>query len=143
LADFYTIQRTLNSRLSTLPNLPKWARENLDLETEETEVYIRSTLIPGITKYPNIGENGFKVEFGIFEVQVKAIRQTGWGSYSNIVDDILDHFPRNLRLESDPDTGDESITIHILKSHALPGYFDKNGRYSIPVHIRYDTYILM
>jgi hypothetical protein len=143
MANFHDIQQTLNMRLSTLSGLPTWNRENLDLNPDEDEIFITSALVPAQTRFPNIGENGFKVEFGTFEIQVKAIRENGWGQYSNLVDDILDHFPRNLRLTSDADTDENEITIHILKSYALSGYFDSNGRYSIPIHVRYETYILI
>ncbi|MCB5279679.1 MAG: DUF4128 domain-containing protein [Candidatus Cloacimonetes bacterium] len=139
---FTAIQQTLNSRLATLPNRPIWQRENLDLDPDETEIYIKSELIPAQTDYPNIGTNGFEIERGTFAVYVKAVRQTGWGPYSNLVDDILEHFPRNLELTSNADSGQE-ITIDIRRSYALNGFFDANGRYTIPIHIRYETYNLM
>ena len=139
---FTAIQQTLNTRLSLLTGLPSWQRENLELNPDEDEIYIKSELIPAQTDYPNIGTNGFEVEHGTFAVYVKAVRQTGWGRYSNLVDDILEHFPRNLELTSDADSGQE-ITIDIRRSYALAGYFDANGRYTIPIHIRYETYNLM
>lgn len=139
---FTAIQQVLNSRLATLSGLPTWQRENLDLNPDEDEIFIKSELIPAQTGYPNVGINGFEVETGTFAILVKAVRQTGWGIYSNLVDDILEHFPRNLQLTSDADTGEE-ITIDIKKSYALPAYFDSNGRYTIPIHIRYETYNLM
>jgi hypothetical protein len=143
MSNLSDIQQILNSRLATLPNLPSWDRENLFIDPDETEIFIRSKLIPAQTNFPNIGENGFKVESGTFEVQVKAVRQTGWGIYSNLVDSILEHFPRNLRLTNDADSGETEIKIIITKSYPLEGYFDSNGRYSIPIHIRYETYILI
>lgn len=139
---FTAIQQTLNTRLSLLTGIPSWQRENLELNPDEDEIYIKSELIPAQTDYPNIGTNGFEVERGTFAVYVKAVRQTGWGQYSNLVDDILEHFPRNLELTSDADSGQE-ITIDIRRSYALPGFFDVNGRYTIPIHIRYETYNLM
>lgn len=143
MSNFSDIQQVFNTRLSTLSGLPLWQRENLNLDPDEDEVYIKSKLLPAQTNFPNIGSNGFRVESGTFEIQVKSVRNTGWGIYSNLVDDILEHFPRNLRLTSDPDSGETEITVHILKSYPLEGYFDSNGRYSIPIHIRYDTYILI
>jgi len=143
MSNFSDIQQTFNVKLSELSNLPTWQRENLGADPDENEIFIKSKLIPAMTRFPNIGENGFRVESGTFEVQIKAIRDTGWGQYSNLVDDILEHFPRNLRLTSDPDSGETEITIHILKSYALSGYFDSNGRYSIPIHIRYEIYVLI
>jgi hypothetical protein len=143
MSNFHDIQQTLNVHLSTLSGLPTWKRENLDLDPDEDEIFITSALVPAQTRYPNIGENGFKVESGTFAIQVKAVRESGWGQYSNLVDDILDHFPRNLVLTSDPDSGEDEIKIKIYKSYALSGYFDSNGRYSIPIHIRYETYILI
>ena len=143
MSNTFDIQQVFNTRLSTLPSLPAWDRENLSIDPDETEIFIRSKLIPAQTNFPNIGENGFRVESGTFEVQVKAARQTGWGVYSNLVDDILEHFPRNLRLTSDPDSGFTEITVLIKKSYSIEGYFDSNGRYSIPIHIRYETYILI
>lgn len=140
---FTAIQQVMNSRLATLSGLPSWQRENLDLDPDEDEIYIKSELIPAQTNYPNIGTNGFEVESGTFAILVKAVRQTGWGIYSNLVDDILEHFPRNLELTSDPDSGETQIIVDIRKSYALSGYFDANGRYTIPIHIRYETYNLM
>lgn len=142
MSNFSDIQQVFNTRLATLSGLPSWDRENLVIDPDEDEIFIRSKLIPAQTNFPNIGENGFRVEAGTFEIQVKAVRQTGWGIYSNLVDDILDHFPRNLRLTSDADSGETEITITIIKSYPLEGYFDSNGRYSVPIHIRYNTYIL-
>jgi hypothetical protein len=143
MANYFEIQQTFNAYLATMPNLPEWERENLILDPEENEIFIKTELIPARTTWPNIGEKGFKVESGIFEVQVKAVRQKGWGQFSNLVDDILDYFPRGLRLASDPDSGNDPISILILRSYANAGYFDSNGRYSIPVHVRYETYILI
>jgi hypothetical protein len=143
MSNFSDIQQILNSRLAVLPELPLWDRENLFIDPDETKIFIRSKLLPAQTNFPNIGENGFRVESGTFEIQVKAVRQTGWGIYSNLVDDILNHFPRNLRLTSDPDTGESEIKVTVTKSYPLEGYYDSNGRYSIPIHIRYNTYILI
>lgn len=143
MSNMIDIQQVFNSRLSVLPELPSWDRENLGIDPDEDEIFIRSKLIPAQPNFPNIGENGFRVESGTFEIQIKAVRQTGWGIYSNLVDDILNHFPRNLRLTSDVDSGETEITILIEKSYPLEGYYDSNGRYSIPIHIRYNTYILI
>lgn len=143
MSNFKDIQQVFNSRLATLSNLPEWKRENLGLDPDETEIYITSKLLPAQTDFPNIGLNGFRVESGTFEIQVKAVRNTSWGEYSNLVDDILEHFPRNLILTSDPDSGEDEIKVQIMKSYPLSGYFDSNGRYSIPIHVRYDTYILI
>ena len=142
MSNFHNIQQVLNERLSSLTGLPSWRRENLALDPDEDEVYITSSLIPARTRFPNIGGSGFRVESGAFEVQVKAVRESGWGTYSNLVDDILEHFPRNLILTTAIDS-DTDLEVHIQKSYALPGYYDSNGRYSIPVHIRYETYILI
>lgn len=143
MANTHDIQEVFNVRLSSLSGIPAWERENLDIDPDENEIFIKSALIPAETDFPNIGTNGFRVESGTFEVQVKAIRQSGWGQYSNLVDDILEHFPRNLILTNDPDSGETEIKVYIRKSFARPGYFDSNGRYSIPIHIRYDSYILI
>jgi len=120
--------------------LPSWKRENLGLAPDEDEMYITSSLIPAITRFPNVGTNGFRVESGTFEVQVKSVRESGWGDYSDLVDDILEHFPRNLILTTAIDSTID-IKVKIFRSYALPSYFDSNGRYSIPIHIRYETYI--
>jgi len=136
------IQQVFNVKLSELSGLPSWKRENLGLAPDEDEMYITSSLIPAITRFPNVGTNGFRVESGTFEVQVKSVRESGWGDYSDLVDDILEHFPRNLILTATIDS-DTDLEVHISKSYELPGYYDSNGRYSIPVHIRYETYILI
>lgn len=140
---FTSIQQALNSRLATLTGIPSWQRENLAIDPDETEIFIKSELIPAQTDYPNIGESGFEVERGTFAIYVKAVREKGWGQYSNLVDDLLEHFPRNLSIYSDPDSPLEQIRVHIIKSYALSGFYDSNGRYTIPVHIRYDSYILI
>jgi len=140
---FTVIQQILNSRLATLSGLPAWERENKDFEAVEKNIYIKTQLIPAQTRYPNVGLNGFEVEAGTFAIYVKAVRQTGWGQYSNLVDDILEHFARNLTLTSDYDSGETPVNLRILKSYALAGVFDANGRYTIPIHIRYETYNLI
>ena len=140
---YYTaIQQVLNSRLALLPNRPAWERENLSLDPDENEVYIKSSIIPAQTEYPNIGTGGIEVEKGTFAILIKAVRYTSWGVHSNLADAILEHFPRNLILTSDPDSGETEIKIRIVKSYVLPGYYDSNGRYSVPIHIRYETYNL-
>ncbi|MBC8551003.1 MAG: hypothetical protein H8D23_15270 [Candidatus Brocadiales bacterium] len=143
MSNFSDIQQVFNVKLSSLTGLPLWKRENLNLDPDEDEVYITSKLLPAQTNFPNVGSNGFRVESGTFEIQVKAVRNTGWGTYSDLVDDILEHFPRNLYLTSSPDSGEDEIIVKVIKSYPLEGYFDSNGRYSIPVHIRYETYILI
>lgn len=140
MSNFSDIQQVFNVKLATLTGLPSWQRENLNLDPDEDEVYIKSKLLPAQTDFPNVGSSGFRVESGTFEIQVKAVRNTGWGVCADLVDDILDHFPRNLYLTSDPDSGEDEITVKVRKSYPLEGYFDSNGRYSIPIHIRYETY---
>jgi hypothetical protein len=142
MSNYSHIQQIFNVRLSSLTGLPSWKRENLALDPDEDEIFITSYLLPARTRFPNIGENGFRVESGTFEIQVKAVRESGWGIHSNLVDDILEHFPRNLRLTTAIDST-EDIVVHILRSYALGGYYDSNGRYSIPIHIRYETYVLI
>jgi hypothetical protein len=141
MSNFSDIQQVLNVRLAALSGIPKWKRENLDLNPDENEIFITSSLLPAETRFPNVGLSGFRVESGTFAILVKAVRYTGWGQYSNLVDDILQHFPRNLILTSDPDSGETEIKVHILKSYALSGYEDAQGRYTIPVHVRFDTYV--
>ena len=141
MSNFAEIQSTLNVHLSTLTGIPTWKRENLSVNPDEDEIYIASSLIPAETRFPNVGLNGFRVESGIFAILVKSVRYSGWGGYSTLVDDILEHFPRNLILTSDVDSGETEIKIHILRSYALSGYTDSEGRYTIPVHVRFDTYV--
>lgn len=137
---FAAIQQVLNTRLSTLSGIPSWQRENLDLDPDETEIFIKTALIPAQTDYPNVGTNGYEVETGTFAIYVKAVREEGWGAYSDLVDDILEHFPRGTYIDSDPDSGETQITVKIVKSYPLSGFYDSNGRYTIPIHVRYETY---
>jgi hypothetical protein len=135
------IQQLLNTRLSSLSGLPKWKRENSNLAVNEKELFIETFLLPAEPDYPNIGLEGFKVESGIFAINVKAVRGVGWGTHTNLIDSILNHFYRNLVLSS----GDtlERIRLRVLKSYAISGFTDMEGRYTVPVHVKYNSYVLI
>lgn len=142
MGNYSDIQQILNTRLSLMDSLNStnpilWKRENLDLTPDENEVYIESMLIPAETDYPNIGLSGFKVLAGTFAVHVKDVRYQGWGGFSSLVDEIIEHFYRNLVLTN----SDQTINVKILKTYPLSGFYDSDGRYTIPVHMRYDSYI--
>lgn len=137
MANYSLIQQTLNSYLSTMENLPDWKRENKSFTPKEEELFIESKLIPAETGYPNIGVNGFEVESGTFAIKVKTVRYQSWGSYSAVVDNLLNHFERNTELTDPNDT----LNVTITKSYALNGFDDSDGRYTIPVHVRYDSYV--
>lgn len=140
MSNYSAIQQLLNSQLSSMASImggTPWKRENLDIAPNENEIYIESELIPAETGYPNVGLIGFEHEFGTFAVYVKGVRYQGWGGYSDIVDEIIDHFPRNLILADSA----SSINLKILKAFALSGFTASDGRYTIPVYVRYDTYI--
>ena len=142
MGNYLDIQQIFDTRLSTLDSLNStnpilWKRENVDAKSEEREVYIESMLIPAETDYPNIGISGFKVLAGTFAIHVKAVRYRGWGGFSSLVDEIIEHFPRNLVLTN----SDQTINVKILKTYPMGGFYDSDGRYTIPVHIRYDSYI--
>ena len=142
MGNYSDIQQILNTHLSemdslTVSNPILWKRENLDLTPEENETYIESMVIPAETDYPNIGLSGFKVLAGTFAIHVKETRYQGWGNFSLLVDEIIEHFPRNLVLTN----GDGTINVKILKTYPMGGFYDSDGRYTIPVHIRYDSYI--
>lgn len=134
------IQQLLNSHLSSMASVAGgmlWKRENLDVTPKENEVYIESDLVPGETAYPNVGLSGFENNFGTFAIRVKAVRYQGWGGFSDVVNEIINHFPRNLVLSDTEATS--SVTI--LKTFALSGFTASDGRYTIPVHVRYDSYV--
>jgi hypothetical protein len=137
MANYAEIQSVLNEQLSAIPNLPMISYENLQIEPEDDDLYLRSYLIPANSQNPILGASAPTFESGTFAVLVYMVRDTGWKAGYDWVDTIVEQFKRGTVLTNSA----TSITVRIRKAYPVPGFYGENGRYVVPIHIEYFSYI--
>lgn len=137
MASYTEINGLLNERLAEMSNLPIWNRENQYIEPEGNDLYFETQLVPAASKNPFLGQDAPTYESGTFIVEVSLVTGSGWGYGYEWVDKIVEQFKRGTILTNSA----ESITVRIKKAYPVPGFHGDNGRYKIPIHIEYFTYV--
>ena len=159
MATTYTnIQAALNYHLSQMNDLPtvvQW--ENTTQTPPDDELYLRTFFLPAASDYPFIGADGQTYEHGIFQVDVLALKGSGWGNAYATVDDLVAYFYKDktitygtdylimngveITIQGDQVTmgGSGNVVIYIEKSYSMRGSIE-DDRYKVPVNINYFGY---
>jgi len=137
VANYTELNGLLNERLAELSNLPTWSRENQYIEPESDDLYFDTRLVPAEAQNPFLGADVPTYESGTFVVNVCLVRGRSWGYAYEWVDTIVEQFKRGTTLTN----SSEDITVRIRKAYPAPGFYGDNGRYIIPIHIEYFSYV--
>jgi hypothetical protein len=137
VANYTEINGLLNERLAELSDLPTWSRENQYIEPEDDDLYFETQLVPADSENPFLGKDVPTYESGTFIVKVSPVTGSGWGYAYEWVDKIVEQFKRGTILT----TSSEDITVRIRKAYPVPGFYGDKGRYKIPIHIEYFSYV--
>jgi len=137
VANYTEINGLLNERLAEIPDLPIWGRENQNISPEDDDLYLQSNLVPADSQNPFLGSIAPTYESGTFVVLVCLVKGRSWGFAYEWVDKIVEKFKRGTVLT----TSAEDITVRIKKSFPVSGFYGDNGRYIIPIHIEYFSYV--
>lgn len=131
MSTFFTdIQGALRTRLTTLPDLPAVAWENVDFKGGANDLYFRVTGLPSETTQACLGDDGLDLHLGIFQVDVFVPDGKG---RTNWPDAIADHFKRGTRLTQNETT--VTITSASIEAALKDDHF-----YIVPVSIAYRAY---
>ena len=137
MANYTEINGLLNERLADLSGLPTWSRENQYIEPEVDELYFETQLVPADSENPFLGQDVPTYESGTFIVKVSPVTGNGWGYAYEWVDTIVEQFKRGTTLTNSA----EGIIVRVRKAYPVPGFYGDNGRYKIPIHIEYFSYV--
>lgn len=137
MSSYTEIYGLLNERLAALDNLPKWSRENMYVEPADDELYLESFITPAESENPFLGSDVPTYESGTFIVNVCLVRGKSWGYGYEWVDKIVEQFKRGTILTNSA----ASITVKTKKAYPVAGFYGEGGRYVIPIHIEYYSYV--
>lgn len=135
-AVYSDIQSLLNDQLNSIPNLPAVVWENTLYTPDSDELYLEVFLFPSESQNRTIGTNAPTYESGIFQINVVGVRGHGWGTVYSWVDSLVNNFARGDVLTSSATT----IKLRINKAYPNPGFLNSEGRYVVPVDVRYFGY---
>lgn len=135
-AVYSDIQSLLNDQLNSVANLPAVVWENTLYTPDSDELYLEVFLIPSESQNRTIGINAPTYESGIFQINVVGVRGQGWGQAYYWVDTLVNNFARNTVLTN----SSVNINLKITKSYPNPGFWNSEGRYVVPVDVKYFGY---
>jgi hypothetical protein len=128
-----SIRAVLETRLSTMPNVPPIARDNVTYQQTPEVTHIRSQFIPTSRRPAVRGPNPQHRYQGLFILTVRAPERVGTGTALSLADDLLDRFPGASSI-----TGLD-VNVGIEYSEALMGY-PESPFWCIPVHVAWYAY---
>lgn len=99
------------------------------------DMYLREALIPARTVQASLGDEGANKESGIYQVDVVSVAGQGFGPASAIVDAIIAHFSRGLRLPASG--GIFEVVVEVAWSGPV---LIEDGRERVPISIPYYAY---
>ncbi|MCB2186484.1 MAG: DUF4128 domain-containing protein [Deltaproteobacteria bacterium] len=132
-----SLQAALDARLAAwasaaTPTL-EVAWENLAFTPPEDATWLRATFLPATPKQAGLGQEGWNVLKGVYQVSVFALSGEGPGPGREVADQLINHFPRGLQLEAD------GVTLEISRAwRAAPQ--DDEMWYHLPVSLEWFAY---
>ena len=93
---FSNIREALDSKLSSLSNLPSVAWENIKFDPAEGVTYLRPTVIPTISSMSTLARQ--QNNEGLYMIDIFVDKGNGSKTLLELVDDIYDHFVSTISL---------------------------------------------
>ena len=117
--------------------LPVIAWENTSYIAEEDEPYIKPFVQPAESQNVFLGSYVPTYEHGNYQVNVIGVRYRGRDDVYVWVDKIVSHFSKGTVLTN----SDVDIFVRVRKAFPRPALYNSNGRFVVPVDIRYLCYM--
>lgn len=138
------IQSLLNAKLKTFaaaqsPALSV-AYENKDFAPPQAAPYLRATLLLATPRAAALGQDAQDYQRGVFQVDVMALPDKGWGPAYALADLLRTAFKRGQRLEGLVSTPNAGTTI-VCESVAVGPAMNEDTRYKLPVSITFYAYM--
>ena len=136
------IQSLLNAKLKTFaaaqsPALAV-AYENKDFAPPQAAPYLRATLLLATPHAAGCGDAAQDYQRGVFQVDVMALPDKGWGPAYALADLLRTAFKRGQRLTG---TGANAGTDIVCESVAVGPAMNEDTRYKLPVSITFYAYM--
>ncbi len=137
MSNYTEINGLFNDKLAEVSDLPVWKRENKYIEFDDNELYLTTYLVNAPSQNTCLGSNADTYESGTFIINVSMVRGNGWGYGYDWVDTFVTHFKRGTQLTN----SSVCLTVNIKKAYPVAGFYNDYGRYVIPIHIEYYTFV--
>jgi len=128
------IKGILSNHLDQMPYRPPVAWDNMFFEAKEDELYLEPKLFPGSVFYKFLGGNTPQYARGIYQINIKAPKGTGWSDVADVVESIEEWFYRGLVLT------DGDLKLRIEKLEFSPSIYSHDGKYVVSVSIYFYYY---
>lgn len=134
------IQSLLNAKLATFaaaqtPALAV-AYENKDFTPPSTAAYLRAHLLLATPQAAALGRDARDFQPGVFQVDVLALANKGWGPAYAVADALRTAFARGLRVITT-----DGKTEVLCKSVAVGPAMIEDARYKLPVSVNFEAYM--
>ena len=133
MASYQDIMTLLTEQLYGLSNLPPVVWPNTEYTSEEDVLYLEVYLQPAESENHFLGDYAPTYEPGNFQINVVEDRGVGFGTAYEWVDKIVGHFKRGTTLTN----SGVDINVRIQKAFPRPEFYNPDGRYVVPIDIRY------
>ena len=138
MANFSDLSLLLDEHLYSIADqLPTIVWENTSHTSEEDEPYIEPFVQPAESQNVFLGSYTPTYEHGNYQVNVVGVRYQGRDEVYAWVDKIVSHFPKGTVLTN----SGVDINVRIRKAFPRPAFYNSNGRFVVPVDIRYLCYM--
>jgi len=104
------IQKALDAHLLALDGIPQVQLENTRAPFKTGQSFTRATLIPSQPQQRTVGVTGRDMLSGLYQIDLFIPQDTGVDAANGLVDLVLGHFQRGMRIEHD------GITVHIQRA---------------------------
>lgn len=111
---YTTIQSILETQLKTVVGLPTFTAENIQAQVIATKPFSRATLIPAQTQIIGVGQNGLRMDQGLYQVDLFYPQNSGNTIANAMSDLIMNTFKRGTYYTSG------NVRILINRVYRLP-----------------------
>ena len=95
---FTDISSALDSRLSTFAGGDPVAWPNIEFTPDTQTLFLRPSILPVATEQIGLGNDGFDIHRGIYQVDIVAMAGEGRGAAEAKADAVANHFARGTDL---------------------------------------------
>ena len=131
---FTAIQGILDTQLATVATLPTLQKENTLYKPANTPAWCRTTLLPAATTVESIGVDGRERKYGLFQIDLFYINNSGTTDATSMADLIIAAFRKGTYLT------DTTYTVMVLRAYIDSGRPYPNY-YQLPVIVEWECIV--
>lgn len=138
MANFSDLALLLDERLYAIAGqLPPIVWENTSYTSEEDQPYIETFFQPAESQNVCLGSEAPTYEHGNYQINVVGVRDQGRDEVYAWADKIVAQFPKGTVLTN----SGVDINVRIRKAFPRPALYDGNGRFVVPIDVRFLCYM--